>query len=105
MSIVLDADGGKVERLHFAPDDSFAIETIQDVEPTIEANKRLRSDNPSGMGASREWQHVASIPPVVQMIWFEKYGIKAWDHDHWPAVLRLLNSSEWSLLRTNEGQI
>ncbi|OWJ67444.1 hypothetical protein [Inquilinus limosus] len=105
MTKLLDADGAVVERLHFASDDSFAVETAQDVEPTLEANKRLRADNPSGMGVTREWQHVASIPPVVQMIWLEKYGIRAWDKDHWPAVLRLLNDGEWSLLRTSEGTI
>jgi len=105
MAVLLDADGAVIERVHFAPDESFAIETVQDVEPTLEHNKRLRNDNPSGMGPTREWQYVASIPPVVQMIWLQQYGIKAWDKDHWPAVLRLLNSSEWSQLRTNSGTI
>lgn len=105
MARLLDAHGDVVERLHFAPDESFAVETAQDVEPTLEANRRARTDNPSGMGASRELQRVASIPPVVQMIWLQKYGIRAWEKDHWPAVLRLLNSSEWAYLRTNEGII
>jgi len=105
MARLLDAGGTKIERLHFAPEGDFAVETIQDVEPTLEANKRLRNDNPSGMGASRELQHVASIPPVVQLMWFQRYGIEAWNQEHMPAIIRLLNDPEWSLLRTNEGTI
>jgi len=29
----------------------------------------------------------------------QRYGVRVWDKNHWPAVRRLLNDSEWRHLR------
>lgn len=56
-------DFGVTEYFHYNPDDdSFMIETVQDVEPLIEMNKVLSNGAPLRWG---EMSHVASIPPVM----------------------------------------
>lgn len=64
---LFDADPltGLVQYFHFNPDDdSFAIETVQDVEGIIEVNKAVANDAPLRWG---EFSHVASIPQVIMM--------------------------------------
>jgi len=87
---------GAVE--HFAYDESAdrcIIRRTHDVSAVIEANKRTANDDhPRG-----DMRLAARIPPDVQLLWFQQYGIRAWDKNHKGAVRRLLNSNEWAHLR------
>lgn len=81
------------------------IETVQDVEPFIEMNKKMRNDaDYSRRGMKNEFWHVATIPIVVQEQWL-KEGIDIHNNDHWPAVKRKLNDPEWQYLRTSLGRV
>jgi hypothetical protein len=93
-----DPSTGAVE--HYGYDESedrCIIRRSFDVTPVIEANKR--SQDETGWNKDKSMRLAARIPPDVQYEWLRRYGIRAWDKNHKPAVVRLLNSSEWRYLR------
>ena len=82
------------------------IETVQDVTPFLERNKMLRNDeNYSRDGIKNEWWHAATIPNVVQYKWLKDYGVDIYNPDHTQRVNQLLDSPEWSYLKTTAGKI
>lgn len=86
--------------------DTTYIETVQDVEPWLEANKQLQNDEEyKRRGIKNEWYHVASIPIGVQYKWLKEKGVDIYNKDHWPAVRRLLNDPEYRYLRTSTGKV
>ena len=94
---------GIEEWFHYdAQTDTTYIETRQDVEPILEANKILQNDDEySRHGIKHEMWHYASVPLIVQMRWLNEYGM-----DNWPLrpgneklLFRLLNSPEWRYLK------
>lgn len=86
--------------------DETIIETVQDVSPFLERNKRLRNDEDyKKRGIKNEWWHVGSIPQVIQEKWLREYGIDCFNKDHWPRVRRLLNDPEYRYLTTTTGRI
>ncbi|MCW5730427.1 MAG: hypothetical protein KIT20_06705 [Alphaproteobacteria bacterium] len=100
----LDAHGGMVEFLHEDPATGrFAIESRAEVGAVLERNRALRGAN-DGYSPSRELRRVASIPPIVQLLWIERYGADPLAPGNEALLRRLLNSSEWSHLRTSEGR-
>lgn len=71
-----------------------------DVEPVIDANKRLAALN-DGYSPSREWKRVASIPLNVVLMWTEKYGVDPTAQGNEDLLNRLLADPEWRYLRTD----
>lgn len=93
-----DPSTGAVEHYQYDPDsDRCIIRRTTDIEPVIEANKRSQGED--GWNRDRSMRLAARIPSEVQLIWLQRYGIRAWDKNHKQAVLRLLNDSEWRHLR------
>ena len=89
---------GAVEHFKYDPDgDRCVIRRTADVEPVIEANKRLNDSD--GWNRDRSMRLAARIPSEVQLLWLQQYGVRAWDKNHKPAVRRLLNDPEWRYLR------
>lgn len=77
----------------------------QDVEPILEKNQRLQNDPEyKSQGIKKEWQHVAHIPDITIMQWWQK-GIDIFNPDHMPAVKRILRDPSWRKLRTTLGAI
>jgi len=93
---------GVAEALVFHGDGSVALRRSQDVEPALEANKRLRSDG-DGYSPSRELRRVASIPTVVQFEWIRRYGVDPLARGNEALLRRLLNDPDWRHLRTAPG--
>jgi hypothetical protein len=85
--------------------DDFTVVRTQDVEPILDRNRALQNHGHNGWTKDRAFRHVAEIPLVVAEDWMKKYGVDVFNKDHGPAVRRLLNSSEWSYLRTSGGQL
>lgn len=85
--------------------DTTIIETVQDVEPVLERNKALQSADDGGWSPTRDLRRAATIPDVIILKWRNEEGIDVFDPDHWPAVKRKLNSSEYRWLRTAPGTI
>jgi hypothetical protein len=83
----------------------FTIRSVQDATPFLDHNKRLQNDGTDGYSPSRELKRVASIPPIVAEKWLTEEGIDVFNRDHWPAVKRKLNSSDYMWLRTSGGRI
>ena len=96
---ILDSHGGWTEWLDTMDGETFTLVRQADVEPVIDHNKRLQNDNPKGMGPSREWQHIASIPPIVQLQWIERYGADPLAKGNEKLLLRVLNDPEFRYLR------
>ena len=103
--LLLDAYGGVIERLHHDETaDKFSIQTTADVEPIIEANKAAKTSG-DGYSPSRELKRIASIPPSVQLLWIERYGVDPLKKGNERLLKRLLNDPEWAHLRTSGGRV
>lgn len=74
----------------------FALHTVADVEPDLDHNKARASEPGWWAGDLRLEAH---IPDIVQLKWFAEHGIKAWDPDHTPKVVKMLNSNEYRYLK------
>ena len=55
-------------------DDTFTINTVQDVEPIVEANKRKFNDygDKLSVGKRGEWHHAASVPFNIWEQWMNE---------------------------------
>lgn len=101
----VDTLSGAVETFDYDEStDTAIILRSADVEPIIERNKTLLSHGGRGprVAGEPEMIHVASIPIDVSYLWLQRFGVRAWDKNHWPEVKRLLNSNEWRYLRVRE---
>lgn len=96
------APDGVAESLVFHSDGSFALRRSQDVEPALEANKRLQAMG-DGYSASRDLRRIASIPAVVQFEWIRRYGADPLARGNEALLRRLLNDPDWRHLRTAPG--
>ncbi len=77
-----------------------------DVEDVLEANKARYNDGTNGYESSaKEWKLAARIPPIILTKWLSEEGIDWRNRNHWPAIKRKLNSSEYLYLRTSPGRI
>lgn len=95
---------GMTEFFHYDNDTGdFSIETVQDVEPFLDANKRAQN-NGDGFTPSRDMKRIANIPNVVIEKWLNELGVNVFDKNHEPAVRRLLNDPDWRYLRTSPGR-
>jgi hypothetical protein len=80
------------------------LETIQDVNPILAANRADYVSGHDGYSPSRELRRVASIPLVEVTKLYQK-GIDIFNRDHWPKVAAMLDSPEWQAFRTAPGRI
>jgi len=97
-----DPVSGAVEHYKYDPDgDRCIIRRSADIEPIIEANKRSANDG-IVQNKGRDMRFAARIPPEVQLLWLQQYGVRAWDKNHKGAVRRLLNDPEWRYLRVGQ---
>jgi hypothetical protein len=94
---------GITEYFHYDPmNGDVAIETIQDVEPILDANK-ADQNNPDLWkdGVKGSLAPYATIPVIVQLQWIQKYGAKndPLKPENKKLLLKLLASREWGYLR------
>lgn len=83
----------------------FKVRREQDVEPILDANKRMQNDpDYKREGIKRNFQHFAHIPEIVYLQWL-KEGIDALNPHHIDAVKRKLRDPEYRHLRTTLGGI
>lgn len=62
-----------IDKFHIE-DEKLIIETVQDVEPILEANKRAQLEN-TGRFKSETFNHKARIPNVIWQKWCNDNGI------------------------------
>jgi hypothetical protein len=82
-----------------------SIKTLQNVDEILDWNKTLANHDGDGYSPSREWRRAASIPTVLIHKWLAEEGIDVFNDDHWPAVVKKLDSIEYQYLRTAPGRI
>lgn len=81
-------------------DDDGTIQVSYDqvnLNQLLEDNKRAQ--NSGELDRKSEFWHAAKIPPIIEVEWLTKYGVRLSDPNHGPAIKRLLNSSEYSYLK------
>jgi len=102
--VILDQDGDVLTRFHFdATENKSIIETVQDVEPYLEANLRKANDSPDNWKGSMH--HVASIPLALAEQWFRELGDDPFHPRNKKWLNRRLNDSEFNKTRTKRGRI
>jgi hypothetical protein len=104
--LVDDGSWNGVRKWLNASDDDHGTVTVKyegfDVPIICEANKAAQNE---GFDHGSEMWHAAKIPASVMLKWQVELGVDALDPNHWPAVKRLLNSSEWRHLRRAPFQL
>ena len=106
MKKLLDSDGN-VSRVFHHDDmtDISTVQTIQDVEPILDNNKRLQTFN-DGYSPSRDMKRIASIPMVIAERWIKEdgYNWMALPKKEKSVYLRKkLNDPDYRFLRTSGG--
>lgn len=95
---------GEVSVFHYdEATDQATVETVQDVEPIILANKREFNEG-DGWNADRTMRHVARIPNVVVARMFQA-GINPYREEDWPKVAAMLDHPDFRFFRTSPGTI
>lgn len=84
-------------------DGSHTFAASQDCTAVIERNRAMRNHN-DGYNRDRTMRRVGSIPAIVELMWLNQ-GVDIWNPDHRKEVVRRLNDSDWSGLRSADGVI
>ena len=85
-------------------DGTVSYRAVQEVDPILEANKAEVTHN-DGYSPSRELKRVARIPMGLIHYWREVEGWDAFDPANSAKLMQKLNSNEFHMLRTAEGQL
>ena len=98
------ADTGMKEIFHHDPHTGEStIETVQDVEPYLEVNKKLQNmPEYSKQGMKDEFLHYAFIPDSIILKWKVELGIDVYNPNDKKAVFKLLNDPEYLYLKTTK---
>ena len=90
-------------------DGKLTINNQQNINPLLERNKKLYTDN-SGYTPSKDFKRIASVPPIILEIWTKEHnGSRNWfalPKETQNKILKTkLNSSEFKYFRTAEGSL
>jgi hypothetical protein len=78
-----------------------SIETVQDIQPFLERNKRLQNDtNFKRQGIKEDWYHFATLPNVFILKLKKEFNLDVFNDDDLPKIEKLLKGSEYKYLRT-----
>ena len=102
---LLDVTPGRHQVFHEEPDDTFTLETRQDAQAIVYANKRKFNDygDKLSVGKRGDWHQVASIPTTVMEQWIKETNGAILDD---PKLLAAkLNDPDWQLLKTSPTNI
>ena len=98
-----------VEKYSKNADGKIEVYQTQDVKPFLEHNRTAQSAN--GQGFKGDWHRMASIPPIVIVMWTEELKAKGadcinpLDARNRKFLLGKLNDPAWNKLRTKQGVI
>ncbi len=80
------------------------LETVQDCNPILEANKMAANTDLQKKGIKNNMMFVGSIPNLVIQKWLQE-GINLYDPNDWEAVKKKLNSSEYMYLKAGNAKL
>ncbi len=73
----------------------------QDVQKILERNKALANNSDyKRQGIKDDWYHFATVPNTVIVEWRTKYNLDISNKEDLPKIEKLLQSSDYSYLRT-----
>ena len=107
MKRLLDYDplSGIREIFHHNPvTNESVIETVQDVEPALENNKRLQIETDAQKQIKEGWLHYAHIPNSLILKWKVEKGIDLYNKNDKEAIFKLLNDPEYAYLKTTDAR-
>lgn len=100
---------GEVDYFHDNGDGTFAIESVQDVTPILEANvKRFNAaadTRVDGEARRSEFRHVARIPRIILTKVLREEGIDLLKPENQDELRRRLNDPDWRMFRTHPGRL
>jgi len=102
-----DAAGISQRLTYDEANELVVVHSVQDVEPLLKANKaRLHAAETGNKGysPSRDLKEVAEIPNIIVHQWMQK-GLNIFDDEDWATIAGMLDSQEYSALRTGPGVI
>ena len=102
---LLDVRPGIRQVFHDEPDGTFTIETRQDAQDIVDANKRRFNDygDKLSVGKRGDFHKVASIPSTVMEQWIKETNGAILDD---PKILAAkLNDPDWKFLKTSPTNI
>jgi hypothetical protein len=107
MSVLLDYDplsGTRITMQYNHENDGLTIKTEQDCTQIIEYNKRMVIEADHTQQIKNDWIKYASVPYVVIDQWRREHGINFMtrDPDEWKKVMMMINSSDWSGVKTSK---
>jgi hypothetical protein len=94
--------GGIETHLEFDGNTAHFVRKGDDLQPFLDDTARKRGAGRAYYAKDNELHKVASIPVTVQYEWLTKHGVDFWNDDHWPGIVRLLNSPDYRYLKTAE---
>ena len=97
------AEDGTRHHWRDEPDGGFTITMSTDVSAALDDAKAQRTHN-DGYSTSRELRRVAHIPCALIMKW-KSEGFDVFDKNNKAELLRRLDSSDFSHLRTADGRL
>ena len=102
---LFDVTPDRHQVFHDEPDGTFTIETKQDAQDIVDANKRRFNDygDKLSVGKRGDFHKVASIPSTVMEQWIKETNGAILDD---PKILAAkLNDPDWKLLKTSPTNI
>lgn len=90
------------QTLYDAGERKFTFVRVQDIEPYLERNKKLRTMEQKG-----EWRHTSSIPNIILMRWLNEEierghkGLRLYSKEFDAIIQRKLQDPDWAYLRTD----
>jgi hypothetical protein len=105
--VLLDYDplsGTRITMSYKHDSDDLVIKTEQDCTDIIEYNKRMVIEADHTQQIKNDWIKYASVPYVVIDKWRREHGINFMtrDPDEWKKVMMMINSSDWSGVKTSK---
>jgi len=102
---LLDVTPGRHDVFHEEPDGTFTIETRQDAQSIVDANKRRFNDygDKLSVGKMGDFHKVASIPKTVMDQWIKETNGEILNDKKLFAAY--LNNPDWALLKTSPTNI
>ena len=104
MKLFLDQVGNVTETIRF-DGDNCTIQFHGDAQQTLDNNARIRNGFDHRKSRKLGIELIASIDNLIAYTWLVQYGINVHKKEHFPRVVKLLNSREWRLLKTTEETI
>ncbi len=87
-----DPVSGLTYKLDWSDEDrKVTVRSEQDCQPILDHMARLRNSNKSEVGIKNDWWFYCTIPPSVELILRDKYGLNINDKNHLPRALKVID--------------